>query len=122
MTSLLPPDFFQQLLQQIQDQATIFATEMVKMITGMIWSLLRPYWSYLVVSFSLLLIIATIKAMLGQWGVLRSLLYHLFYFGILGIFIAIKGWGILFNPLFDLIAWIVYRVSYKLTGLILGKG
>jgi len=118
---LFSPDFLNQLFQQIQDQATVWAVEMLKMIIETIRLSIRPYWPYLVIGFFILLVWSTIKAMLGKWGALGSLLYHVFYFGILGIFIKIRGLEILFNPFFDLIAFVVYRISYTLTGLIVGK-
>ena len=58
---------------------------------------------------------------MGRTGMLGSLLYHIFYFGILGIIVWINGFGILFNPYLDLIDLILYLVCYFLTGLVLDK-
>lgn len=121
MASLFTLNFPKQMLQQIQDQATVFAVEILKATTEMLWLSIKPYWPYLVVGFFVFLIFLTLKAMLGEWGGLGSFLYHVFYFGFLGIVIAVKGWEIIFNPLFDLIALFLYRFSFWLTGLILRK-
>lgn len=77
------------------------------------------YLPYLIGLLFVLLIIASVKAMLGWTGALGSLLYHVFYFGILGIILKVKGLEILFNPYFDLICAVIYHVCYWLTGLIL---
>ena len=119
--TLFATDFLNQFIKQMQEQSISFAVEFSKMMIEMIWLSLKPYWPYLAIGFFVLLLWLTIKAMLGEWGALGSLIYHVIYFAILGIFIAIKGWEIIFNPLFDLLAWIFYRFSYWLTGLILSK-
>ena len=120
-STLFAPEFVIQLFQQMQSQAESSTSKVLGGITKSIWSLIQPYWVYIAIGFFVLLIFLTLKAMLGEWGELGSFLYHVFYFGFLGVVIAFKGWGIIFNPLFDLIAWIFYRVSYWITGLILDK-
>jgi hypothetical protein len=113
--------FLSDLFQKILNQSLVSAVELTKQFASAIWSSLKPYWPYLVVGLFVILLYLTIRAMLGKWGALGSLLYHLFYFGILGIIVLIKGWEILFNPLFDLIAFVVYRLAYTLTGLFLRR-
>jgi len=113
--SLIPPDF----LQNIIASSTVLGIEVAKSILIVFWTSLQPYRFYIVALAFLLFIIASVKAMLGRTGMLGSLLYHVFYFGILAVIIWIKGLKILLNPFFDLIVFILYNVCYWLTGIIL---
>ena len=113
--------FLSDLFQKILDQTVVSAVELTKQFADAMWSSVEPYWPYLAVGLFVILLYLTIKAMLGKWGALGSLLYHIIYFGILGIIVWIKGWEILFNPLFDLISFVVYRLTYTLVGVVLQK-
>ena len=113
--SLVPPD----LLQNIIASSTAMAVEVAKSILMVLWTSLWPYRFYIIIFVFLLFIIASVKAMLGRTGMLGSLLYHVLYFGVLAIFIWIKGLEILLNPFFDLIGFILYIVCYRLVGIIL---
>jgi signal transduction histidine kinase len=115
--SVFPSDFLQKILEQIPASAA----GLTKQFAEAMWLSVQPYWPYLAIGLFVLLFISTIRAMFGKWGVLGSLLYHIIYFGILGIIVWIKGWEILFNPLFDLISFVIYRLAYMLVGLILRK-
>jgi len=115
--SLILPDLF----QNIMASSTVIAVEFAKSILTALWTSFQPYFPYAAAVLFVLLIIASVNAMLGRTGMLGSLLYHIFYFGILGVIIWIKGLGILLNPFFDLIGFLVYRICYLLTGIILQK-
>jgi hypothetical protein len=115
--SLIPPDF----LQNIMASSTIVAVDFLRSILVVLWASFQPCFPYAVAVLFVFLIIASVNAMLGRTGMLGSLLYHIFYFGILGIIIWIKGLEILLNPYFDLIGFILYRFCYWLTGIILQK-
>jgi len=115
--SAFPPDFFQKIL----DQAMVSAGELTKQFVEAIWSSLKPHWPYLAIGLFVLLFILTIKAMLGKWGALGSVLYHIIFLVLLGISVLIWGWKILYNPLFYLISFVIYRLAYMLVGLILRK-
>lgn len=114
---LLPANF----IQQIEASSTEYSVAMLRTILSGLKPTIEHYLPYLIGLLFMLLIIASVKAMLGRTGALGSLLYHIFYFGILGIIIKVKGLEVLFNPYFDLICAIVYRFCYWLTGLILNK-
>jgi len=115
--SLIPPDFF----QNIMASSTAVATEFLRSIFSAFWTSFQPYFPYAVAVLFILLVMASINAMLGRTGMLGSLLYHIFYFAILGIIVWIEGLEILLNPYFDLIGLVLYRFCYWLTGLILQK-
>ena len=120
-TSTFGINLVNQLFNQIQDQSIAFAVEFLKMIEEMIWLFIEPYWPYLAIGFFIILVGLIIGAMLGEWGALGSFLFHVIYLLLLGIFILIRGWEILFNPLFDLLAYGAYWFSYKIVGLVLIK-
>lgn len=107
------------LLVQTLASSTAIATDILKAVFNAILLSLLPYWPYFLGGFFVLLMVATIKLASGQWGAMGSLIYHVIYFGILGVIIAVKGVEILFDPIFDLIYILLYRVAYWLTGLIL---
>lgn len=115
--SFVPAD----IVGKIIVSSTETAVDIVTLVFTTFWTFLQPYFPYAIGTLFVLLITASVKAMLGQTGMLGSLLYHIFYFAILGIIIWIKGFEILFNPVFDLIVLVTYRICYWLTGLILDK-
>lgn len=114
---LFSTDFY----QKIAASSTATAISMLQAIIGATMPSILPYVPWAMGVLFIGLVIASIKALFGQTGMLGSLLYHVFYFGILGIIIWMKGLEIVFNVYFDLICAIVYRACYWLTGLILVK-
>ncbi len=115
--AFFPATFFQQIEASTTEDSIAFLRSVVA-------AAMPTVLHYLPYSFGILfvfLIIASVKAMLGETGTLGSLLYHIFYFGILAIIITVNGLEVLFNPYFDLICSVVYRLCYWLTGLILNK-
>ncbi|KKP93020.1 MAG: hypothetical protein UR98_C0012G0003 [Parcubacteria group bacterium GW2011_GWA1_36_12] len=115
--SLIPSDF----LQNIMASSTSVAVDFLRSILAALWTSFQPYFPYAVAILFVLLVIASVDAMLGRTGMLGSLLYHIFYFGILGVIVWIEGLEILLNPYFDLIGLALYRFCYWLTGVILQK-
>ena len=115
--SFIPSDFFQNIIAS----STSEAVDLLRSVFAVFWTSFQPYFPYAVTILFVLLIIASIKAMLGQTGMLGSLFYHIFFFTILGIIIWIKGLEVLLSPFFNLIGFILYRVCYWLTGMILER-
>lgn len=112
-----PTDF----LKNIEASSTDLAVSMLQEVAK---SALRGFLPYIPWAVGILfvgLVVASIRAILGRTGMLGSLLYHIFYFGILATIVWIKGLGILFNPYFDLICAVLYTLCYWLTGLILKR-
>ena len=101
--------------------STSVAVDFLRSILAALWTSFQPYFPYAVAILFVLLVIASVDAMLGRTGMLGSLLYHIFYFGILGVIVWIEGLEILLNPYFDLIGLALYRFCYWLTGVILQK-
>ncbi|MFA6603328.1 MAG: hypothetical protein WCT10_00635 [Patescibacteria group bacterium] len=115
ISSIIPPDFFQKIQAEATAQATAILESTIESLKPTIWHLLP----FVIGGLVLILVVALIKAAMGRWGTLGSLLYHLFYFGILGIILWIKGPGLLFSAYFDLIIAVLYPLCYWLTGLVL---
>lgn len=86
-------------------------------VAASVWQVYKPYVPAAVAVLFVLLLVAIVKASFGRRGSLGSLLYHIFYFGLLGIIIWIKGWGVLLGDYFDIIIALLYPLCYWLTGL-----
>lgn len=113
----LSPDFY----QKIVEESTKWGVAFINIMAITVWSGIKQNLQYIIGLFFVFSVIAVFKALSGETGMLGSMLYHLFFFTILGIIIWIKGAEILFNTWFDLISFLIYMLSFKLTGLILAK-
>jgi len=113
--------FFVDLIQKTLDQVPTVAVSILRPILAALWISFQPHLPYAIGGLLILLIVASVMALIGETGALGSLLYHIFYFGIFGSIIWIKGLEILFSPYFDLIGAVLYPICYWLTGLILKK-
>jgi hypothetical protein len=114
---VFPPDFW----QKIMASSTEMGISMLQTIANSTLRASVPYLPWILGILFLLLILASVKALLGETGMLGSLLYHIFFLGILAIVIWAAGWGIVFNAFFDLVTFALYRFCYWLVGLILQK-
>jgi membrane-bound ClpP family serine protease len=90
------------------------------------WSIINPIlidnWKFLLISIIILLIIATIKFFLTQqWGTLGSLLYNIFFFGIMYFIINKFGPDLILEDYFKTISFLIYFIGFFLTRIILKK-
>jgi len=99
-------------IQKIQNDSVQFAASILGQVLSNLWS---NYKVYIIIFFLLFFIIKFKEKGVG------SVLYHLIYLGVLGITILIKGWIIVFNDYFQIIALIAYMISFSLTSIILKK-
>lgn len=113
--SLVPAN----LIQQIEASSTSVAVGLVRSVFEAYKPTLLHHLPYILLGVFILLAIGTVKAMLGEIGMLGSLLYNIFYICGMGIIIWVKGFEILFNHYFDLISYALYVICYWLVGLIL---
>jgi hypothetical protein len=113
--------FISDLLSKIEEESTKMGVVFLRLLIASLWAALQPYLPYIIGIFFLIVLIAMVKALFGETGMLGSVLYHVFFFGTLGIIVAIYGLEIFFNAYFDLISFLIYVVSFRLTGLILKK-
>ena len=115
------PNILADTLKRINEQVPKVGAQMLRAIIDAMLPGLMPYVPWFIGLLFLALVIASVKALFGRTGMLGSLLYHIFYFGILGIIVWIKGLEIFFNSYFDLMCFVLYRFCYWLTGLILER-
>ena len=121
MTSTNTTIFTLDLINKIRAESIKTAVSFLRVIISSLWTGFKPYLPYAILVFVFIVVIAVIKAMLGQVGLLGSVTYHILFFGILGIIVAIFGLEIFFNAWFDLMSFLIYIFSFKLTGLIMNK-
>ena len=114
---IFPPNFF----QKVQEESARFGVELMKTTGSMLWGSIQPLFPYIIGVFFIVVAVAMFRALLGETGMLGSVLYHLFFFSILGIITMMFGLEVLFNPWFDLISFLIYIASFRLTGLILQR-
>ncbi len=93
-----------------------------RMLWGILQNFLLEHWFLSVGIFFLLFSIATLKAVLGRWGSLGSLLYNFLYFSSLYLAGLIWGPEIFVNDFFNAVcAAILYPSCYLLVRYILNK-
>lgn len=110
-----------------------FTKDIIKLFTdGMIsgvnlaWSwfisILIEDWKFFMTAYFIIFFISTLKAMIGRWGALGSILYNTFYFGTLFILGLIFGPQIFIDDVFKMTCIVIlYPICYLLVGLILDK-
>jgi hypothetical protein len=121
MTPTSTAQFLADLLQRTEALAEQQAAEFLKILLVATWTDFKPYLPYAAALLFIWLVVTSVQAMFGRTGMLGSLFYHVFYFAILGIVLWIWGLQLIFNPLFDLICFAIYRFCYWLTGLALER-
>lgn len=89
-----------------------------------LWSIINPIllenWKIIALSVFVLLNIAMLKFVLtGRWSMLGSLLYNLFFCGVLYLIIRIFGPDIIVEDYFKTISFFVYVLGFFLTRLVL---
>jgi len=112
LVRVLDPANIWKQIQAGQDEAMKLAATAVGQEVGRLWSTSKLY----VISFILLFFIIKFE----EKGI-GSVVYNIFFLGVMGIFIAIFGWGVIFNSYFEIIYLLVYIFSYKLTRIVLRK-
>jgi len=124
-TSTLISNSVEDLSKVVNSWLEIFS-EVYKQLAISLWSsvlsILSEYWLFFMTVFFIILLIVSLKAMLGRWGSLGSFLYNFFYFGILFLICLILGPEIFVKNYFNTFcAIILYPVCYRLVGIILER-
>jgi hypothetical protein len=104
-----PIEFYQRIMQAINEGTH----EVALAIPLALKPILISYWPYIIIFILLFFLSRFLDRGIG------SVIYNIFYFGILSMIIALKGFDILFSPYFDLACVLVYLLSFYITGLIL---
>lgn len=100
--------------------------EGTKQAYHMLWdaliSFLSEHWIAVLIVLTVVLAIAVVKAIMGRWGMLGSVLYHYLYFGILFLVGLIWGSDIFVSNWFSVACTIIlYPICYFVVGIILEK-
>jgi hypothetical protein len=93
-------------------------------VIKLLWSIINPIliqnWKVIWITILVLLNIAMLKFLLTQrWGTLGSLLYNIFFFGIMYLIINYYGPEIILEDYFKSISFFVYVIGFFLTRFIL---
>jgi hypothetical protein len=94
--------------------------EMVRSAWNIINPILIENWDRILIAIVILLVVASIKFIFTRrWGTLGSLLYHIFFFGIMYFYFRAVGPEVILEDYFKYISFIIYIVGFFLTRFIL---
>lgn len=121
-STLLGPDFTKTILDAVFKGIEEGSLLAIRLIWNTLTLFLAEYWLILMAIFFIMVVIATIKAMMGRWGFLGSVIYNSLYFGILLIIGLIWGPEVFVSDFLSVASTIIlYPICYFVTGLILDK-
>jgi hypothetical protein len=116
------PDFSKYMIDMVLNAADEAAKEVARLLWSALLSFLAQHWLAAMGLLFLVFVFATLKAMMGRWGTLGSVLYNFIYFGILFIIGLIWGPEVFLNDFFKAAcAVILYPICYLAVGIILDK-
>lgn len=120
-TTAFGPDFFKELIPWMIEQVGIGAAKAARMFWDAGMDYLLDHWIAVSAVLFLVLIYAIIRAFMGHWWILGSVLYNYFYFGVLFLIGLILGPEVFANYYFKLVLAVLYIVCFALVGKILNK-
>ena len=88
------------------------------------WNIINPIiidnWDRILIAIVILLVVASIKFIFTRrWGTLGSLLYHIFFFGIMYFYIRTVGPEVILEDYFKYISFAIYVIGFFSTRFIL---
>jgi hypothetical protein len=121
-TSTITTEFPKEVVTMLMGAIDEGTKEATRMLWSILVSFLAEHWIFVILIFFIVLVFATLKAMIGRWGMLGSVLYNFLYFGILLIVGLIWGPDIFTSDIFHAACTaILYPICYLVTGIILDK-
>lgn len=120
-TTPIGPDFTAQLITRLIDQIGIETAKVFRMIWDAGMTVLMQHWVAVLVILFVVLIYAFIRALMGHWWILGSVLYNYLYFGTLFFVGLIWGPETFANDYFKIFLLLLYITCYLLVGKILSK-
>lgn len=115
-------DFPKQVVNMMIDSFEKANMQAVHMLWNALMIFLSQHWVFVFLVLFAILIFTTLKAMLGRWGSLGSVLYNFLYFGTLFIVGLIWGPELFISDIFNATCTIIlYPVCYTIVGIILDK-
>ncbi len=121
-STLFGPEFAKDIVKMFLNTVNEETKQVVRIFWDILKSFLVDHWLAVMIVFFIILVIAMLKAVMGRWGMLGSVLYNSLYFGTLFIIGLIWGPEIFVGDFFNVAcAIILYPVCYFTVGLILDK-
>ncbi len=94
----------------------------IKIFWDLFVEILIKNWLFVLFFTVLILVIAIVKLItMGRWGMLTSILYRIFYFGILFVVILVFGAEIIVTDSFQALAGIIGVIIFEIIGFFIRK-
>lgn len=121
-TPITSPEFLKSIVTGMLDIFDNGVKEAYRMIWNAFMEFLIHFWLPVLIILVIVLAVATARALAGYWGMLGSVLYHYFYFGILFVVGLIKGPEVFVHEYFEIVTFLIlYPVCYLTVRVILDK-
>lgn len=118
----LGPEFTNKIIGSIFTALDIETKNVYQLYWNALISFLIAHWVIITVVMLVILLAAIIRAIMGRWGMLGSILYNYLYLGILLIIGLIWGSDIFVSDIFNFACTVVlYPTCYFLVGVVLNK-
>jgi hypothetical protein len=115
------PDFVKELVPWMLERIGEETAKAFRMFWDIGMTYLLEHWVAVISFLFAVLVYAIIRALMGHWWILGSVLYNYFYFGTLFLIGLIFGPEIFANDYFKIVLFLVYITCYILVGKILKK-
>ncbi len=110
------------IIKSLPVQILEFQIMWVKIFWDSFIELLIEHWLTVFLLLILVLIIAVMNLVItGRWGMLVSILYRIFYFGILFVVILVFGAEIIVTDSFQILAGIIGIIIFETIGFFIRK-
>ena len=116
-----PLDFTKQLIDTLFISINKGTIQAFTWIWNAITSYIFDHWIAVIVILFIVFIYAIIRAFLGHWWVLGSVMYNYLYFGILFLIGSIWGPSVFANTYANIGFFLLYIICFILVGKILTK-
>jgi hypothetical protein len=116
------PDEFKKLIDALNKAVEDGTSQAAHMLWSALLSFLAAHALAVMIILFVVLVVAMLKAMMGRWGTLGSVIYNFLYFGILFVIGLIWGPDVFVSDFFHAACTLMlYPVCYAITGYILDK-
>ncbi len=114
------PDFTKEMVTQIIQAFDKLPLQTANIIWSIFISILKADWPILLLILFIIVLVATLKMMIGHWGMFGSVIYNILYFGVLLIIGLFKGPEVFVSDFYKPFCLIIlYPLCYWITGSIL---
>lgn len=115
-------DFTKKMIDALFNAIDEGTKQAYRMLWNALISFLADHWISVLVLLAVILVIAIVKAVLGRWGMLGSVLYNYLYFGILFVIGLIWGSDVFASNWLTIAGTVIlYPACYLTVRIILDK-